>query len=113
MSNDSEQGTERRGFLMKSAVLLTALGVAGSRDAAAQGNGKAEGEALQAVLDEAKKTVNIKAAIESKGNALPATARATLEKLTPTDIEQIKSLDSKLGALRGQLAADNNGGNGM
>lgn len=107
---------ERRGFLMKSALLLTGLGVAGTAsEAIAQttAEGKAQGAALNAVIAEAVKTGDIKGALQAKGAALPPAAKATLEKLTPEDLKQMQGLEAKLGALKGELAADNTGGNGM
>jgi hypothetical protein len=111
-----QSSPERRGFLMKSAVLLSTLGVAGGiNDAVAQQTPEqsARTAALQATLAAIKQTGNVEQAIREHGAGLPPEALDTLRKLTPADIEQMRSLDTKLGALRGAMADGNNGGNGM
>jgi len=124
--SDKKPTPERREFLTKSAVLLTALGVAvGATDAdaaetgttsgtkPAKANGRAQGQALKAVLAQAVKTGDIRGAVRDKGAALPPAAKNTLFQLNKADLVAIQNLEEKLGALQGQLAADNVGGNGM
>jgi hypothetical protein len=102
----------RRGFLMKSAFLLTALGVSGTTSANAQEKA-AEGKALKSVLAAAYKSGDIKAAVASDGQILPPEAKTALMNLTPADLKEMQALDEKLSGLRAAMEDGNNGGNGM
>ena len=115
---DANVSEERRGFLVKSGALLAALGLAGLT-----GEGSAfaqemrlsadESKTLKMTLESAMKSGNIKRALESEGQALPADVKSILGKLTASDLRAAASLNAKLAGLKAKLADGNNGYVGM
>lgn len=73
---------------------------------------RAQGKALQNVLDAAMKSGDMQSALQESGKRLPKEVKSILTQLNREDLKAAASLNEKLGRLR-NIAADNNGGIGM
>jgi len=106
---------ERRGFLIKSGVLLAALGMtglSGTGSALAQGMEAEQVKALQATMDEAMRRKSMKRALAVHGKNLPDNVREVLSTLTASDLSAASRLNTKLARLR-KGDTNNNGYIGM
>ncbi|MFI4973922.1 MAG: hypothetical protein ACHP84_05215 [Caulobacterales bacterium] len=105
LSTEEDGRADRPEFLLRFALLLTALGGgAGATDAAAKGARHSrysiparQCPAVRAVLEEAHQTRDLPSAIKHNGSGLSPQVRAQLARLTPAEIQQTIAVNNWVG----------------